>query len=391
MAGLIGFSIHAAIDYTPWTSDNMSDQLKQAKAEKQMVMVVVTQPDWCPPCIQLENRVIKNPDESVLSPIAKDWLVLEIFGYDAEGAEFLKQQELKFHGTPTVFLLDPNRSSSTNKSEKALAKLKNKLDLKLGDLKVIHSVAGIPDDFTTQFVNAANGLDLLAEAQKMVREEQSLEAYKTLADAYVNFGNVKSANRVYQSILMRDDLLDEEIRDIKWEQIFQVTQRVEKDHAATVKAIDTFVERYPEFVEDKANYESYAYRRAWSLVEIDRVDEANTLLKKAYVDGNEVGNLRTYMYFAFRNPHPELLADAKVICDKALEEFPESEASLRAAEGRLLRRFGELEKAQASFTRAIELLDPEGENYAEDLEIYQGQLDFVLSELAKSKSKDSSS
>ncbi|MBT8142096.1 MAG: thioredoxin family protein [Gammaproteobacteria bacterium] len=379
------FSSQAAIDYTDWTPDSMSDLLHQAKDKKRKVLVVVTQPDWCPPCIRLENRIIKNPDETEFANLAKNWMAFEILGYDQAGAEFLANQELKFHGTPTVFLLDPSQLDTKNKAKHARAKLKNKTsELKLGDLKVMHSIAGDPDDFTAQFAKAISGFDAIAEAQKMVRAEQTLEAYRALATAYVDQGKAKQAKRVYQSMLFRDDLLEEEIQDIKWEQIFQVTQRVVKDHAATVKAIDKFVEQYPDFIKDKSNFESYAYRRAWSLVELDRVDEANAVLKQAYVEPNDIEGLTTYLYFAFRNPKPELLMDAKKVCDQALKEFPESEARLKAAEGRLFRRLGNLEAAKASFSRAIELLDPENEDDATSIEVYQGQLEYIEAQMTKS-------
>ena len=380
-----GLSIQAAIDYTDWTPENMSELLNKAKANKQMVMVVVTQPDWCPACIQLENKIIKNKEETDFAELAKNWLVLEVLGYDKEGADFLEQQNLKFHGTPTVFLLDTKQLSKSSKAAMARAKLKNQTpELKLGDLKVIHSVAGMPDDFTDQFAKAAGGYDIIAEAQIAVRDEQTVEAYRKLATAYVDQGKAKQANRVYQSMLMRDELLDEEIQEIKWEQIFQVTQRVVKDHAATVTAIDKFVKTYPDFIEDKNNFENYAYRRAWSLVEIDRVSEANALLKKAFVDPNDVGGLKIYMYFAFRNPEPVLLADAEEVCEKALKEFPDAEMSLMAAQGRLLRRLNRLDQAKVAFKRAIELADaPED---ADAKEIYEGQLRFIEQQLANLKS-----
>jgi tetratricopeptide (TPR) repeat protein len=360
----------------------MSELLHSAKNNEQMVMVVVTQPDWCPPCIQLENKIINNPDEEEFSALAKDWLVLEIYGYDKPGADFLKNQNLKFHGTPTVFLLDSKKINTSSKSKLMRDKLKsNTPELKLGDLKVVHSIAGMPDDFTAQFKRAASGFDLVAEAQKEVRAEQTIEAYRKLATAYVDQGKVKQADRVFQTMLFREDLLEEEIQDIKWEQISQVMQRVEKDHAGTVEAIDDFVEMYPDFLEDEDKFTDYAYKRSWSLVAIDRAEEAKSLLRKAFVEANDVGAIRTYLYFAFRNPDPLLLADAKEVCDKALEEFPDEEMGLMAAQGRLMRRLGDLEQAKVSFTRAVELaVDDEAAK-----EIYLGQLKFVEQQLAKTK------
>jgi len=104
------------------------------------------------------------------------------------------------------------------------------------------------------------------------------------------------------------------------------------------------------------------------------------------VEPNEVDAIRTYLYFAFRNPEKELLTDAEKICEKALKEFPEAEAGLQASRGRLMRRLNRLTEAKAAFSKAIDLLDKDTEDYAETLETYQGQLRFVESELAKKES-----
>ena len=90
------------------------------------------------------------------------------------------------------------------------------------------------------------------------------------------------------------------------------------------------------------------------------------------------------MYFAFRNPEPELLADAENVCEKALKEFPDAEMSLMAAQGRLLRRLNRLDQAKAAFERAIELaVAPED---SEAKETYEGQLRFIEQQMANLKS-----
>ncbi len=387
--GISSLAVSAAVDYTAWSQENIAELIENAKQQNKMILVNITQPDWCPPCIRLENAIFSNPDEKEFSKLAKDWLAIEVLGYDKQGAAFLAQQNLFFHGTPTVFLLDPNRANAKSKAETAREKLKNKKrDLKLGELKVVHSVASFPDDFTAQFSKAVGGYDLVAEAQKSVRTEQTLEAYQALALAYVNQGQVKPANRVYQSMLFRDDLSSQQIQDIEWEQIFQVTQRVEKDHAKSVRDIDAFIKKYPKFIQDKKQFETYAYRRSWSLVELNRVAEANALLKKAFVEPYEIDGVADYLYFAFRNPKPELLNEAKLVCDKALQDFPQSKARLKAAEGRLLRRLNKLQQAKESFTQAISLLDVESDSYADTLETYQGQLAFVNAEIEKQRKKE---
>ena len=384
-------SLQAAVDYTEWSGESISDLIYQAQSKDQMILVNVTQPDWCPPCIRLENAIFKNPEEKEFAKLAENWIALEVYGYDQEGADFLETQNLRFHGTPTIFLLDPKRITAKSKAELSRNKLKNKKPtLRLGDIKIVHSIAGFPDDFTAQLDKASNGYDLVAEAQKSVRNEQTLAAYKALALAYVDQGQVSPANRVYQSILLRNDLSAEDVQAIEWEQIFQVTQRVLKDHEKSVIDIDAFIEKYPSFIKDKENFETYAYRRAWSLVEIDRVDEANMLLKKAYVEPNEIDGLSSYLYFAFRNPEPVLLADAKVVCDQALKTFPDSESRLKAAEARLLRRMGKMQESKASFIRAISLLDPKNDDDAENIELYKGQLAFVNAEIAKKVNKNKS-
>jgi len=305
--------IDAAIDYTEWKDRPVSKLIQEARRNEQMILVVVTQPDWCPPCIRMDNDIVNNPDEMEFSNLAKNWINLEVLGYDESGAQFLSEQNIRFHGTPTTMLLDPSKIPDPVKAKKAKLTTSG---LVLGDLKVVHSLAAFPDDFTRQFQNAVNGFDLVAAAQADMRKAQSIESYEKLAAAYTDQGSVKQANRVYSSLFFRDDLTLEKRQELEWTQISDVTQRVAKDHPLTLEQIETFNQRYPEYTKVRDNYEDMAYKKAWSLVAVGKVKEAKELMHKAYVNPQEdgkqdVGNIRTYLYFAFRNPDALLIKDAQ--------------------------------------------------------------------------------
>jgi len=376
-------SLHlsASVDYIEWEDQSITKIIESARAQNKMILVVITQPDWCPPCIRMDNAIINNSTETEFSGLAKEWINLEVLGYDKAGAEFLKQQNIRFHGTPTTMLLDPSRIINPSKSKKAKLTTNG---LQLGDLKVVHSLASFPDDFTAQFQRAVNGYDLVSQAQAEMRAEQSVESYEKLAAAYTDQGDVKQANRVYSSLFFRTDLSIEKRQELEWKKISDVTQRVAKDHQLTLKQINEFVESYPDFIKDVENYEDYAYKKAWSLLAVGKSNEAQALMRKAYVEPNDVANIRTYLYFAFRNPVEELVKDAYSVNEQAIKDFPESEAALQSSRGRLLRRLNRLEEAKQAFERAIALL-PDDEESRESLEVYQGQLKYVTSEISKNK------
>ncbi len=104
------FSASALADSSHWLTD-FPAALKEAKAQKKLILVNFTGSDWCPWCQKLEKEVFSTPD---FQQYAKERLVLlEIdFPQRKPQSEALKRQnkELadRYHieGFPTIVLLD---------------------------------------------------------------------------------------------------------------------------------------------------------------------------------------------------------------------------------------------------------------------------------------------
>lgn len=105
------FSASASAESPRWPTD-FPVALKQAKAQRKLVLVNFTGSDWCPWCQKLQREVFSTPE---FQQYAKEHLVLlEIdFPQRKPQSEALKQQnkELadRYHieGFPTIVLLDP--------------------------------------------------------------------------------------------------------------------------------------------------------------------------------------------------------------------------------------------------------------------------------------------
>lgn len=105
------FSAAALAESSKWTTDYPA-ALRQAKAQKKLVLANFTGSDWCPWCKKLQQEVFSTPE---FQQYAKDHLVLlELdFPQHKPQPEALKQQnkELadRYHieGFPTLVLLDP--------------------------------------------------------------------------------------------------------------------------------------------------------------------------------------------------------------------------------------------------------------------------------------------
>lgn len=347
----------AAVRFSPWSPATIDDLLAEAAAQDRLVMVLITQPDWCPACIHLDRTLLRNPEATQIAELTRDWVILEVYGYDSPGAEFLEAQGLSFVGTPTTILLKPGPGART-----------------LGGARRLVAFAGAPDDYAERLRRAAEGHDAIAEAQARVRAENDAEAWLGLARAYLEAGDAEAARRAYRSLLVRGDLDPEQRREIGLEAVIQPTQRVEKDHARALAELDAWVAANP----GSADAPDLVYARAWSLLALDRIDEARAVIDRHYLAPDTADGLAQYLYLVFRHPSDTLLADAEARARAGVERFPEQRARLAAAHGRILRRQGRLDEALAAFESAVEAAGPEHPSY----ETYVGQREFVRSELA---------
>jgi tetratricopeptide (TPR) repeat protein len=349
----------AAVRFTEWTPESLDELMAGAEAESRLVMVLITQPDWCPACIHLDRTLLRNPEARDIEELTREWVVLEVLGYDAPGVRFLEEQGLSFLGTPTTVLLKPSAGSR-----------------RLGDARQLVSIVGAPEDYVARLDRAARGHDAIAEAQAAVRESpEELEAWTGLAAAYLGAGRAEAARRTYQSVLARDDLDAERRRALWLESIILTTQRVEKNHVRALEELDTWADAEPGGQED----EDLVFARAWSLLALDRHEEARALIQRHYLAPGTADALATYLYLVFRHPTDSLLAEAEALAREGVERYPEQRGRLSAAHGRLLRRQGRLAEAEAAFAAAVAATDPSSTSY----ETYVGQLDYVRQELSR--------
>jgi hypothetical protein len=320
-------------------------------------MVVITQPDWCPGCIKLDNELLRNPEAQGIAALTADWTVLEVLGYDEPDASVLASQGLGFLGTPTTLLLRPGPG-----------------DTRLGDARQVAAIVGYPEDYEAQLRRAAEGHDAIVEAQAAVRERNDVEALQALAQAYLAAGRADPARRVFQAILLRDELTAEQRRDISLQAVLQPTQRVENDHARTLAELDAWAAQYPE----GRSRQDFMYARAWALLATGQQAAAEEYIAEVYQGSDDPETVANYLYLAFREPTRSLLADAEARARTAIDDFPEQAARFHSAHGRLLRRLGRLEEAEAAFEAAVAAAAADNPS----LGTYRGQLQFVRQELA---------
>ena len=347
----------AAVRFAEWTPDNIGGILAEAAANDTLVMLVLTQPDWCPGCIQLDRELLRNPAAVEVAELTRDWVVLEILAYDEPDASFLAAQGVGFLGTPTTLLLSPGPA-----------------DQRLGDARQVAAIVGYPDDYLAQLGAAAAGHDAIATAQARLREQNDVESLQGLARAYLAAGDAEAARRVFQSLLMRPELSPEQRRDTALQAILQATQRVENDHRRTLQELEAWAALYP----DGRELLLYKYARAWALLSLEESETALAFIDDAFLGSDDPDTVASYLYLAFREPSGTLLDDAERRARGAIAQFPDSAARFQAAHGRLLRRQGRLAEAEAAFALAVDLAPVESEQRA----TYLGQLEFVRRELA---------
>lgn len=347
----------AAVRFAEWSPDSIGGILAEAAADDTLIMLVLTQPDWCPGCIQLDRELLRNPDAAEMAQLTRDWVVLEILAYDEPDASFLAAQGVGFLGTPTTLLLSPRPT-----------------DTRLGDARQVAAIVGYPEDYLAQLSAAAAGHDAIATAQAQLRERNDVESLQNLARAYLAAGDAEAGRRVFQSLLMRPELSPEQRRDTALQAILQTTQRIENDHQRALQELDAWAELYPE----GRQLLEFKYARAWALLSVGDTDTALAFIEEAYLGSEDPDTVASYLYLAFREPTGSLLDEAERRARAAITRFPDSAARFQAAHGRLLRRQGRLAEAEAAFARAVELTPAGTEQHG----TYLGQLEFVRNELA---------
>jgi hypothetical protein len=345
----------AAVRFSAWSGDGMDVLVAEAAAADKLIMVVITQPDWCPGCIELDRELLRNPAASEIEELTRDWVVLEMLGYDEPDAGVIAAQGLGFLGTPTTLLLNPRSG-----------------DRRLGDARQVAAIVGFPDDYLARLQQAATGHDAIAEAQAQLREHNDVESLQGLARAYLSAGDAGAARRVFQSLLLREELSEAQRRDVALQAIVQPTQRVEKDHERALQELAGWAQAFPAGRDEP----DYIYARAWSLLSLKRHDDALALMREAYLDSDDPGAIAQYLYLAFRAPSDLLLEDAEARARQAVVRFPEQAARFHAAHGRILRRQGRLDEAEQAFGRAVARAADDDPNRG----TYLGQLEFVRNE-----------
>ena len=347
----------AAVRFADWKPDTIDAVIAQAAAKDGYVMVVITQPDWCPGCIKLDRELLRNPEAEGIAALTTDWQVLEVLGYDEPDATFLAEQGLGFLGTPTTLLLRPQQG-----------------DARLGDARQVAAIVGYPDDYEYQLRQAAEGYDAVVAAQAAVRERNDVAALEALAQAYLAAGQADAARRVFQSLLLREELTPEQQLDISLRAILQPTQRVENDHERTLLELEAWAARYPAGRERQ----DFMYGKAWALLATGQLETAQAYIDEVYAASDDADTVAQYLYLAFREPTRTLLPAAEARARAAITEFPEQAARFYSAHGRLLRRMGRLEEAEQAFAAAVARAAADNPS----LGTYQGQLEFVQRELA---------
>jgi len=345
----------AAVRFSDWSGERMEVLVAEAAAADKLIMVVITQPDWCPGCIQLDRELLRNPAAREIEELTRDWVVLEMLGYDEPDAGVIAAQGLGFLGTPTTLLLNPRVS-----------------DRRLGDARQVTAIVGFPDDYLARLQRAAAGDDAIAEAQAQLRDRNDVESLQGLARAYLSAGDAAAARRVFRSLLLREELSEAQRRDVALQAIVQPTQRVEKDHERALQELAAWAEAFPGGRDEP----DFIYARAWSLLSLQRHDDALALIRKAYLDSDDPNDIAQYLYLAFRAPSGLLLEEAEARARQAVARFPEQEARFHAAHGRILRRQGRLDEAEQAFGRAVARVADDDPNRG----TYLGQLEFVRNE-----------
>ena len=365
----IALPARAAIEWHEWRDTGFQAAVDQAAREKRLVALVVTQPDWCPPCIRLNAKWLQNPEDREVSPLLAGAMMLEVLGYDPPGAALLERQGVRFQGTPSLLVFRPSVPGR-----------------RLGDAELLGSVVGAPADYAERLSVIVRGQDPVAGFEAKLRSERrTLERARLaleLADLCVSRGDangaiaalreVREAKRAASSLGPEErEELELLATDAEWKRAASIELRVNKDHATALQGIDAWLSRHGREARDP---QDVGYARAWALAQLGRIEEAQEELLGAFARPGEE-DLSTVGYFAMRVGHPVLLADAEARLRTALAGSPD-DADLHGTLGRVLRAEGRRAQAVESFERAVELSE------GDDRVVWQGQLDWCRDELA---------
>lgn len=351
----------AQVEFTDWQETPFDDIVWAAGRAHQLVLLVITQPDWCPPCIRLERDFLANPKAIELHELTKNWVALEVLGYTPGGAALLMREGIRFVGTPTTYLYAPTPGTA-----------------RLGEGKLLTSIVGYADDYVARLKAAAEGHDAVAEARAKAESTDRPGAWMELGGLYVGRGDAEKARDCFQRVVANKayalpgigpDSLNTLRRIARWTLAAEVTQRLEKDHERALVELERYAEDFP----DQATSDDYVYAHAWSLASVGKADQALAELERKFLQAGTADGLLTFLYFAFRIPNPLLLQRAEAEAQAGLERFPDREAALRAALGRIFRRLGRPADAEAAFARAVELTPETDPSYP----VYLAQRDFV--------------
>lgn len=360
----------AAVDWHEWRDQGFQAAVDQAAREERLVALVVTQPDWCPPCIRLNAKWLNNPEDREVSPLLADAMLLEVLGYDPPGAALLKRQGVRFQGTPSLLVYRPSLPGR-----------------RLGDAELVGSIVGAPGDYPERLRAIVEGHDPVAPLRARLRVERSpLERARLgleLADLLIARGDANGAIEALREVregkragrglreAQREEL-ELLARDAEWKRAASVELRVNKDYRTALQGIDAWLSRHGRQARDP---QDVAYARAWALAHLGRIDEAQAEIVTAFAEAPEP-DLSTVGYFAFRVGHPQLLADAERRLRAALATESD-DASLQGALGRVLRGLGRRGEALEAFGRAVELSEGDART------VWQGQLDWCRQELER--------
>ena len=354
----------ASVDWQPWTLSNFQSHVDRAAREKRLVLLVVSQPDWCPPCIKLDRNWLKNGAETKVAGLTSKMIALEVHGYDQPGAALLKDQDVRFQGTPTTYLFRPETPGES-----------------LGEARLLGAIVGAPDDFPARLAKLTDGSDGLAAAKSAVASASTPLAKATalldLARVHVARGEAPEADLAYEQAIVlgraaKGDSLWKVQRDAEWERAAELVLRVRKDYPAALKRIDAFIAKHDRPAD---MVETIAYARAWALGNLGRVDEALIEMETGVVSAGTAAAYDTFGYFAFRLNHPRVLARGEQVLREGCLKYP-GDASLHQELGRVLRRQHRFREAEAEFAEAVKLAIDESERVT-----YQAQLDHVRGEV----------
>lgn len=355
----------AAVSWSAWAETSFQEEVDRAAEERRLLILVVTQPDWCPPCIRLNHRWLENPEEQVVADATRGAVLLEVLGYDADGAALLREQRIRFQGTPTTHVYRPTRAGQL-----------------LSRAEHLGSIVGAPDDYAERLVAIVSGRDAVAGLREDVREAadetRRAELRLELADRLIARGDDAEAERVLRQVERRarrgaeGSELAALGRRASWRRAAVVDLRVRKDYPAALAGIDAHVKRHGRPDDER---EAIGYARAWALAHLDREDEALAELRATYLQPRTRDGIATFAYFAFRVRSERLMTLAEREVQGLLRDRPD-DAVLHQALGRLHRRQGRLHDALDAFARAVELAPDDAARV-----VYRGQWRHVRDEL----------